>query len=70
MSGFTLRKGDIVMVTDAQGCQRRAVVSEVYDASNYWDISVFDEVRLIFVNEPPTESALDLELSERREGTE
>lgn len=63
MSGFSLRKGDIVTVTDAQGCPRRAVVSKAHDASEYWGISVFDEASLIFINESPAESSPDPELS-------
>lgn len=70
MSGFSLRKGDIVTVTDAQGCPRRAVVSEAHDASGHWGVSVFDEASLIFINEPSAESAPDPDLSERREATE
>ena len=60
---FSLRKGDIVTVTDAQGCPRRAVVSEAHDASGYWGVSAFAEATLIFINEPSAEGVSDPELS-------
>ena len=63
MSDFSLRKGDIVTVTDAQGCSRRAVVAEAFDSSTYWGISEFEETKLIFINEPSAEAVPDPELS-------
>lgn len=63
MSGFSLRKGDIVTLTDAHGCPRRAVVSRADDVSDYWGISAFAEATLIFINEPSAEAVPDPELS-------